>query len=273
MEEDRKVGKGMEEKLALYNKVRKVPDEAKKPILAGRLKGMTDINPMWRIKTLTEQFGPCGIGWYYEVEEKWTESMFGTFDNETDKHLEEQIANVMIHLYIKDPTTGEWSKPITGVGGSKMVSLEKNGFYVDDEAFKKAQTDALSVACKNLGIGADVYWDSDNDKYIDHGRENFNSSTSTANSKRSTSSAKTSTIDPEAKEWQKKIEDYVHAHNMTVKEIAKDYKVNSKTSAARLKEVYDDLTGASTADSNVEHEQASKEQEFAEIDEHLPWEE
>ncbi|WP_254555280.1 hypothetical protein, partial [Salmonella enterica] len=36
----------------------------------GRLKGMTDINPMWRIKALTEQFGPCGIGWKVEVIEK-----------------------------------------------------------------------------------------------------------------------------------------------------------------------------------------------------------
>ena len=53
--------------LDLYNKVRTVPPEAQKPILGGRLKNMTDINPMWRIKTLTEQFGACGIGWYYDI--------------------------------------------------------------------------------------------------------------------------------------------------------------------------------------------------------------
>ncbi len=35
--------------LELYNKVREVPQEAQKSIAAGRLKGMTDINPMWRI--------------------------------------------------------------------------------------------------------------------------------------------------------------------------------------------------------------------------------
>ena len=28
---------------------------------------MTDINPMWRIKKLTELFGPCGEGWWYEI--------------------------------------------------------------------------------------------------------------------------------------------------------------------------------------------------------------
>lgn len=37
------------------------PTEAQKPIAAGRLKGFTDINPMWRFKALTEVFGPCGI--------------------------------------------------------------------------------------------------------------------------------------------------------------------------------------------------------------------
>lgn len=59
--------------LDLYNKVRNVPQEARKSINAGRLKGMTDINPMWRIKALTEQFGPCGIGWYYEITNQWIE--------------------------------------------------------------------------------------------------------------------------------------------------------------------------------------------------------
>ena len=48
--------------LEIYNVAREVPKEAMKPISGGRLKGMTDINPMWRIKVLTELFGICGIG-------------------------------------------------------------------------------------------------------------------------------------------------------------------------------------------------------------------
>ena len=52
----------MSDNLKLYNAVRSVPAEAQKKINGGRLKGMTDINPMWRIKTLTEQFGVCGVG-------------------------------------------------------------------------------------------------------------------------------------------------------------------------------------------------------------------
>ena len=59
--QSRKEG-GIVENLELYNAVREVPKEAQKAIGAGRLKGMTDINPMWRIKVLTEQFGICGRG-------------------------------------------------------------------------------------------------------------------------------------------------------------------------------------------------------------------
>jgi hypothetical protein len=141
--------------LDLYNEVREVPKEAQKTIGGGRLKGMTDINPMWRIKTLTEQFGICGIGWYIEVLDKWLDAPVNGSD--------EIIANVKIALYIK--VDGEWSKPIIGVGGAMFVTKEKMGLYVDDECYKKAYTDAISVACKALGIGADVYWSSDRTKY------------------------------------------------------------------------------------------------------------
>lgn len=107
---------------------------------------------MWRIKILTEQFGPCGIGWYYIPTRKWLE----TSGNEI-------AAFVDIELYIK--VDGEWSKPIPGNGGSMFASKEKSGIYVSDECYKMATTDAISVACKQLGIGADVYWDSDRTKY------------------------------------------------------------------------------------------------------------
>lgn len=138
--------------LDLYEKVRSVPDSAKKTIKGGRISGMTDINPVWRIKVLTEQFGPCGIGWYYIPTKQWLE----TAGNEI-------AAFVNIELYIK--VDGEWSKPIAGNGGSMFASKEKSGIYVSDECYKMATTDAISVACKQLGIGADVYWDSDRTKY------------------------------------------------------------------------------------------------------------
>lgn len=140
------------EKMEIYNRVRQVPDEAKKAISAGRLKGMTDINPVWRIKKLTEEFGPCGIGWWTKVTDRWTETVG-----------DETCAFVDLELYIK--VGDEWSKPITGSGGSKLATKERSGIYVSDECYKMAETDALSVACKKLGIGADVYFSADRTKY------------------------------------------------------------------------------------------------------------
>lgn len=145
----------MMENLLLYNAVRAVPESAKKAITGGRLKGMTDVNPMWRIKTLTEQFGPCGKGWRYTIERIWTEEGNGG----------EVVANVLLNLYVT--IDGVESAPIQGIGGSMLVVREKNGLYTEDEAYKKALTDAISVACKALGVGADVYWDKDPTKYTE----------------------------------------------------------------------------------------------------------
>ena len=145
--------------LELYNRVREVPAEAKKTIRGGRLNGMTDINPMWRIKKLTEEFGPCGVGWYYVPTNKEVVKC----DNG------EVCVFVDIDLFTK--SGDEWSQPIYGTGGSKLVAKEKGGLYVNDEAYKMATTDAISVACKRLGMGADVYWQNDNTKYNDTKRD------------------------------------------------------------------------------------------------------
>ena len=49
------------DKMTIYNQIREVPENAQKKITGGRLSGMTDIKPMWRIEKLTELFGVCGI--------------------------------------------------------------------------------------------------------------------------------------------------------------------------------------------------------------------
>lgn len=142
--------------MQIYNKARAVPEEAKKAITAGRLKGMTDINPMYRIKTLTEIFGPCGVGWWYEITSKQIID---------DQITNQRAAFVDILLYYIDPFSGEPSQGIPGTGGAAFVTQERNGAYLSDECFKMALTDALSVACKALGVAADVYWAKDRTKY------------------------------------------------------------------------------------------------------------
>lgn len=130
------------------------PETATKKIGAGRLKGMLDIKPQWRIEALTHVYGLCGIGWYYETIERWIEDHAGAIS-----------AHVVIRLFIKNGD--EWSKGIEGIGGSMLVAKEKNGPYHSDEAYKMATTDAISVCCKLLGIGHDIYMGYSDSKYIE----------------------------------------------------------------------------------------------------------
>lgn len=148
----------MGENMSIFERLKNVPDSAKKTITAGRLKGMTDISPMWRIERLTEVFGPCGIGWWYEIKRKEI-----VFDPET----KQSAAFVDIDFYYKNPANGETSKPIPGTGGASFVAQEYKGLYLSDECYKMALTDALSVAAKSIGLGADVYNGKDKSKYAD----------------------------------------------------------------------------------------------------------
>ena len=159
------------ENMNLYNFFRECPKEAQKPITAGRLKGKTDINPMWRLKKLTESFGPCGIGWTYRIVRTWIErgAVKRQFNDRGELLSEnaEMTANVEIALKFK--YNGEWSEEIPGIGGSMFCELESRGFNTEDEAYKKALTDAISVACKALGIAADIYFAKDPDSKYDTG--------------------------------------------------------------------------------------------------------
>ena len=139
--------------LRYYNMLRECPKEALRTIQAGRLKGKSDINPMWRIKALTVAFGPCGIGWWYTIDKQWLEAGNGP----------EIAAFCNITLYYKE--NGEESHGIPATGGSGFVQVERNGPYTSDECFKMALTDAISVAAKALGVAADVYWAQDRTKY------------------------------------------------------------------------------------------------------------
>lgn len=144
--------------LAIYNKVRHVPAEAQKRITGGRLNGMKDINPSWRYETLTGLFGPCGMGWKYTITRR-----------EMVPDGSGQVA-AFVDVELSYRIGEEWSAPIPGTGGSMFISKEKGGLYTSDECYKMALTDALSVACKALGVGADVYWEKGATKYSAQGK-------------------------------------------------------------------------------------------------------
>lgn len=139
--------------MELWQALEKTADEAKKPIEAGRLKGFTDINPCWRMKRLTEVFGPCGIGWKFVICNTYT--ITGAND--------EIAAFVDILLYYKK--NGEWSEGVPGLGGSMFVAKERSGMHTSDECFKMALSDAIGTACKALGMSADIYFSKYRSKY------------------------------------------------------------------------------------------------------------
>lgn len=139
----------------IWSLLQSPPPKFLKRIEAGRLKGKSDINPQWRYKAMTEVFGPCGIGWKFEIKRMWTEP-----------GPESQVfCFVELNLYIKQGDT--WSCPIPGVGGSMLVEKEKAGLHANDEAYKMAVTDALSTSMKMIGVAAEVYLGNyDGSKYI-----------------------------------------------------------------------------------------------------------
>lgn len=149
-----------EPSMMLWRKYAEPPAEALKSFDNGSFKG-TDISPMWRIRCLTEEFGPCGIGWYTEVVEHWSDVAWSS-------DIEQCVTtHVRIKLYYVDSQTGEWSKPVEAVGGNTMTlySRKFKNTRVSDEAYKMAYTDAIGGACKMLGIGGSVYWERGYSKY------------------------------------------------------------------------------------------------------------
>lgn len=145
--------------MRIWDAVSQTPPNCTKRIPAGRLRGMTDISPTWRVETLTRMFGPCGLGWKIEVVR--SEIVPGAGD--------EARAFIQLNLYIRDGD--HWSEAIPGFGGSSYTTKEKNGVYTDDECYKKAFTDALGSACRLLGFSADIYSSAYGSKYEDRQTE------------------------------------------------------------------------------------------------------
>lgn len=77
---------------------------------------------------------------------------------------------VEIGLWYKKPD-GSRSDLIPGLGGNMLVANESKGPRTSDECYKGALTDAISVAGKALGLGADVYWGNDVTKYTVQGQQ------------------------------------------------------------------------------------------------------
>jgi hypothetical protein len=146
--------------LNLWDQLRRVPKEHLKGFKRGGGFTGTAIKPMWTFHRVTEVLGPVGKGWNIG------EPVFETVPGKDGEIMVFCTVNVLT------PEGGCFF----GVGGDKVVKYIKaderynrpERWENDDEAFKKAYTDALTNALKLLGAGADVHmglWNGS--KYID----------------------------------------------------------------------------------------------------------
>lgn len=116
----------------------------------------TAIKPMWVIQRLTEQFGPCGVGW-------------GVY--EPSFQLVPAGNELMVYCTVM-AWHGDHKNTLYGVGGDKVLAQFSSGLKSDDEAFKKAFTDAIMNAFKFIGVGADVHMGLfDDSKYVQEAAE------------------------------------------------------------------------------------------------------
>jgi len=131
--------------LELWNSVEKTDPKYTKKVTFGR--GFTSIDPMYQIMKATAALGPVGRGWAYTVEHSTLEAGGCLM----------AVADVSISLF--DGTT---YGPVRG-----LDFILNNKGKLDEDAPKKAMTDALTKALSHLGIGADVFLGKfDDNRYV-----------------------------------------------------------------------------------------------------------
>ena len=149
----------MTDNLSIWNNLDKPPKEALKTIKGGRLQGKSDINPQWRLKAMTQQFGPCGIGWGYHIEERIETGMSSSERDGEKLH----IAKVTL-WYIWNDRRGE----VEHIGATPFSGKRRSGeTFLDEDAPKKSVTDALVKALSMIGFAGDIFlgrWD--DQKYV-----------------------------------------------------------------------------------------------------------
>jgi hypothetical protein len=109
--------------------------------------GFTAIDAYQQIKNATEYFGPVGKGWGWTVD---------------NSQVCEGVFIVQLHFWYR---TNDEDKPICGFNVFGAASIA--GKRVDDDAPKKAMTDAITKGLSYLGFNSDVFLGLfDDSKYV-----------------------------------------------------------------------------------------------------------
>lgn len=145
----------MSDNKALWKRAFMTDPRAVKPITGKQYKGNSP-RPYWIVERLTDEFGPCGIGWGFTILSERMERL-----TETDVL---HVAVVRM-WFVMDGKRGEFEQ----IGQTKAVYQSKNGTMVDEDAPKKSVTDALVKCASYLGFAGDIFsgmWD--DSKYVEN---------------------------------------------------------------------------------------------------------
>lgn len=193
----------MTDNLHLWNVLSKTdPQHTKQFSRAGGFKG-TALKPIWILKRMTERFGPVGVGWGVNKPEFQVVQGDG-----------ECLVYCTVSAWHTTPENLMW-----GVGGDKVVTKRSSGSFNDDEAFKKAFTDAVNNAFKSLGVGADIHMGQfEDDKYVAQTRREFAAEEAAAAPK------PTGPISDAARDW---LSAQIDSRQIPVVDLCSHFKVNS----------------------------------------------
>ena len=118
---------------------------------------ITTIDPQWQIMRMTEMFGPVGKGWNYTVNYTYTNDLV--------------FAEVSVATSKTENDNLFWN--YFGPVCSVQKLFRKTG-ALDDEAPKKAMTDALTKAFSHLGLCSDIFMGKfDDSKYVQKLEEKY----------------------------------------------------------------------------------------------------
>jgi hypothetical protein len=151
----------MSTNMDLWKRVSKTDPSAVKPITGKQYSGNSP-KPYWIVQRLTEEFGPCGLGWGFTI-----------LNERMERLTEDDILHVaVVRLWYM---AGERRCELEQIGQTKAVyRTGKGNLLVDEDAPKKSVTDALVKCASYLGFAGDIFsgrWD--DSKYVESVRKEY----------------------------------------------------------------------------------------------------
>lgn len=147
--------------MRVWDRVCKTDPAHTKEVKFGRK--FTTIDAQYQVQRATEIFGPVGQGWAYSVK----------YDYISQAGFVLAIADVTVSYY-----DGETPCQYGPVRATNILIKPGKGdpltAFVDEDAYKKAMTDALTKALSHLGFSADVFLGQyDDNRYVNQLKQEF----------------------------------------------------------------------------------------------------